>query len=158
MNDEQKTQPDAPQQPADALQESYLRLRADFENYRKAESQRVQAAVQFGNERMVEDVLNVLDTRDAILAHVPDAVRSEHAAWLTGVEQFFQQIDTMLGAWGAQRIPIAVGAMFDPMTMEAVHMIPVDGAAEPHTVQQEVRAGYLLHGKVIRPARVIVYQ
>lgn len=118
--------------------EQYLRLAADFENYKKRMNQEVASAVQFGNEKILLEIADVLDAIN----------RSG------GEYDMRKLLEQILQKHGMKRIDTA-GKQFDPNTMESVHM--VDGGPS-HQVKEEVRAGFTLHDRVIRPARVIIYQ
>jgi len=120
--------------------DKYLRLAADFDNYRKRMEQELVQAVRFGNERILLEVADVLDAIDRA----------------TGEYDMRILLTQILKKHDMTRIETA-GKEFDPNTMEAVQMVPaVDGPSHAHAVQSEVQAGYTLHGKVIRPAKVIV--
>jgi molecular chaperone GrpE len=106
---------------------------------------------KFGNARIVLDMLDVLDHLEQAIAHAPPDTPPE---WLAGLRQVGTQFAATMGKAGLKRIGTA-GKAFDPGTMEAVSMAE---GGESHRVKEEVRAGYTLHYRVIRPARVIIYQ
>lgn len=123
----------------DPSKEQYLRLAADFDNYRKRMESEIADTVRFGTQRIlleIADVLDVVDrsqTTDYDIRPLLDQILKKHD---------MKRIETM-------------GAAFDPMTMEAVSMTE---GGESQMVKEEVRAGYTMHGRVIRPARVIINQ
>lgn len=120
--------------------EKYLRAVADLENYKKRMETEITHAIQFGNERILLEIADVLDAID----------RSGHEY------DMGKLLEQILTKHGMTRIETR-GTQFDPNTMEAVQMVPsVDGTSAAHSVQSEVQAGYTLHGRVIRPAKVIV--
>lgn len=119
--------------------EQYLRLAADFENYRKRMEQEISQAIQFGKEKLLLEVADVLDAIER--------AKTEQYDMKTLLEQILKK-------QGVIRIETA-GKPFDPHIMEAVATV---GGGESHTVKEEVRAGYTMHERVIRPARVIIYQ
>jgi len=150
---------DTPQQPPDENppidtipKEQYFRLAADFENYRKAMDQQLIEISKFGVERVVLKMVDVIDLMDQAVAHATDAVKNE-SDWFGGLEKIDEQFHETMKQFGIQRIE-SVGKPFDPNTMEAISQIP-GGKAD--TVASEQRAGYTLHERVIRPARVIIY-
>lgn len=124
----------------DKPDEKYLRLAADFENYRKRIHGELKHAVASGNERILLEIADVLDAID----------RSKTGDYDMGV-----LLEQILKKHGLVRVE-TTGKPFDPNTMEAVSM--VEGRPEEsQRVQSEVRAGWLMHNRVIRPARVIIY-
>ncbi|HUO75586.1 MAG TPA: nucleotide exchange factor GrpE [Candidatus Paceibacterota bacterium] len=131
--------------------EKYLRLAADFDNYRKRMEGELGEVTKFGIRLVVTDMLDVLDHLEQAIAHAPPDTPAE---WLKGLKQVQRQFEAAIQKTGAKRID-SQGKKFDPNTMEAVHM--VEGGPS-HQVKEEVRAGFTLHDRVIRPARVIIYQ
>jgi molecular chaperone GrpE len=133
--------------------ETYLRLAADFDNAKKEHAQMLEAMTKFATMPMVQQFLEVLDTLEDAIAHAPEPVRGE-TSWYAGIEQMHKQLVETLGRVGAERIETE-NQSFDPATMEAVSSVP---GGEGNTVQAEQRAGWRMHGRVIRPARVVVFQ
>ena len=131
--------------------EKYLRLAADFDNYRKRMESELADMAKFGSRLVITDILDVLDRLEHAIAHIP---QDTHPEWLKGLQQVQRQFEAVIQKAGAKRI--ITDGVFDPTTMEAVQM--VEGPGESHKVQSEVRAGYTMHDRVIRPARVIVYK
>ena len=131
--------------------EQYLRLAADFDNYRKRMEAELGEVAKFGARLVILDMLDVLDHLEQAIAHAPPDTPSD---WFHGLQQVQQQFETSIQKTGAQRI-IVQDKTFDPATMEAVSM--TDGGPS-HQVKEEIRAGYTMHERVIRPARVIIYQ
>jgi molecular chaperone GrpE len=149
MNDEQK-------QPEMIEKEQYLRLAADFENYRKRmESERVEHA-KFAGQSVITEMLGLADMVEAAIAHAPDSVRA-NTAWFGGLEKVAKRFADDMKKFGLHRIE-TVGKPFDPALMESAQMKPPDSPGQEGTVAGEVQAGYTLHERVIRPAKVIVYQ
>ncbi len=118
--------------------EKYLRLAADFDNYRKRMDAELAQAVKFGNTTLLLEIADVLD-----------AIERSSAEYDMG-----KLLEQILKKHGMERIETA-GKEFDPTIMEAVSMV---GGGSSHHVKEEVRAGYRMHDRVIRPARVVVYQ
>lgn len=139
--------------------DTYLRMAADFDNAKKEHAKSLEQMAKLATVPVVSEVLGLLDTLDEALAQAPEAVRAADG-WFGGIERIRQQFLDVLGRVGAERIETK-GAAFDPATMEAVGTVPAspaDGSGgDSNTVQAEQRAGWRMHGRVIRPARVIVY-
>lgn len=128
------------------------RLQAEFDNYRKRvrrdqEDLRLRAA-----ETVVESLLPVVDN----LARALEAgARHEEGQLMAGLELVAGQLGGTLQGHGLEEIPVEPGALFDPTVHEAIMAQPSDDHAEG-TVLQVLERGYLLHGRLLRPAKVIV--
>jgi molecular chaperone GrpE len=133
------------------LVDTLRRVQADFENYRKRVLREQTALVERATERLVQDLLPVLDSFDGALGSLPtespeaDKVRD-------GVVGIRTQLVSVLEKAGLERID-ATGAAFDPNEHEAV--LQDDGDGDPH-VAEIMRTGYRLKGRVLRPAMVRV--
>lgn len=139
------------------LKNSLARRQADFENYRK----RVDRERSETYNRVVADVaeklLPVSDNLKRALeaeASVEAAESDEFRHFLSGVDLIWKQLTGVLDALGVKTIP-AVGEQFNPHIHEAVVTEATD-EYEPDTVMQEIRSGYRLGDKLIRPALVKV--
>jgi molecular chaperone GrpE len=129
----------------------HLRLAADFENYKKRIRQEQLDTMKYAAATVAERLLPVLDDADRALSHAPEAVDEN---WLKGVRLTFQKLEEVLGSVGVERIE-ALGAPFDPKQHEAV--ASEETAKHPEdTVVAELRAGYRMHDRVLRPALVKV--
>ena len=126
-------------------------MQADFENYRKRVLREQTALVDRASDRLVEELLPVLDSFDGAVASVSgDAPEMEKVR--SGVESIRAQLVSVLEKAGLERIE-ADGAVFDPNEHEAV--LQDDGDSEPR-VAETMRTGYRLKGRMIRPAMVRV--
>src|SRR5262245_21562781 len=129
----------------------YLRLAADFDNFKKRARQEQLDTMRYAAAAVAERLLPVLDDADRALSHAPDGVDE---GWLKGVRLTFQKLEEVLGSVGVERIE-ALGAPFDPKQHEAV--ASEETAKHPEdTVVAELRAGYKMHDRVLRPALVKV--
>lgn len=131
----------------DEYLEGWKRAKADFANYRKDEDARAGTLAKFANEMLLSELLHVLDSFDLGLATVAadDPARK-------GMELIQGQLEEVMRRHGVVRISVKPGDAFDPARDEAVGEIAA--GVPPGTIAEEVGAGYLLHGKMVRPARV----
>jgi molecular chaperone GrpE len=138
---------------ADAKEASnrYLRLAADFDNFKKRARQEQSETIQFANAGLIEKLLPVVDNFHRVLESAPPEVDD---AWLKGVSLTLQQLDELLTSQGVSPIE-SVGTLFDPSLHEAIGHEESDEHPED-TVVSEVRRGYRLNDKVVRPALVRV--
>ena len=138
---------DLPAQPPD---DSYLRLAADFDNYRKRTAREHAELTQRANERLLNELLPVLDDLERALEAVAE---HEEAKLEEGVRLVHRSLLGLVERHGLTEI--ATEGAFDPHVHEALLAQPGEGAEEG-SVLQVLQKGYRLGDKVIRPARVIV--
>lgn len=134
--------------------EKYLddlrRVAADFDNYRKRAQREMAENVEQASQRVIERLLPVLDSLDLALEHEADTPGEEKL--LAGVKSTRQQLLEALDKEGLEVIP-ALGELFDPTVHEAVL---VESSGDQLVVTQEMRRGYQLGSRVLRPAMVAV--
>ena len=130
--------------------EDLKRVAADFENYRKRTQREMAENIERASQRVVTGLLPVLDSLDLALDHEPD--RPSEEKLLGGVRTTRDQLLAVLTGEGLEVIP-SIAEVFDPTVHEAVSM---EGAGQALVVTGEMRRGYTLHGRVIRPAMVAV--
>lgn len=130
----------------------YLRLQADFENYKRRTRQEMQQLAQIASEELVRKLLPVLDNLERALGAALQEAPS--SALTQGVEMVVKQWQDILAKEGVAPIP-AAGQPFDPTRHEAVVQEPAEGLPD-NTVIEEMQKGYMFNGKVIRPSLVKV--
>src|SRR2546428_1116468 len=126
-------------------------LQADFENYRKRVEKEVGDVKRFSNERLLSDLLTVKDELDLAFAKIRET--KQNPVLLEGVGMFQKRVQNILSKEGVERIP-GSGSKFNPEDHEAALRVVSD--EEEGTVLEEVRTGYLLKGRVLRPSIVKV--
>ena len=136
----------------EALNDRHLRLQADFDNFRKRTLREKSEIYKRANEELMEELLPVLDHLELALSHVNTDGKSD--AFIEGVRLVGEQLLVALAKFGLAAVD-ASGNEFDPNLHEAVSHLPSDAVAENHVMEQ-TRRGYLLGGKLLRPAQVVV--
>ncbi len=132
-------------------QTQYVRLAADFENFRRRKAQELADRVRYASEDAARALLPALDTLRRAVEHAP---ADSDKAFLDGVRMTVRQFEEALSSLGVTPIE-AVGARFDPSFHEAI--AGVESAEVEHdTVVDELQRGYRLHDRVIRPSMVRV--
>ncbi|NLJ80342.1 MAG: nucleotide exchange factor GrpE [Firmicutes bacterium] len=131
-----------------------LRLKADFENFRRRSKGQMEDLVSGANENLLQDLLPVLDDFQRALSAQAEAC-SEEDPFYQGVQMVHQSLERVLRTYGLKSIK-AEGEPFDPNFHEAVSMTGEGG--DTLVVLKETQTGYLLNGKVIRHAKVLVGQ
>lgn len=134
------------------LRRRYMYLAAEFDNYRKRVAREKEGLVAFGNERLLRAILPVLDNLERAMAHEGETASAE--AILSGVRMTYEQMLAELRKFGLEQVQ-AAGRVFDPNLHEAIARVPWEGEPEG-TVLTEERKGYLLNGRLLRPAQVTV--
>lgn len=140
--------------PNEDWKERYIRLRADFENHKRhAEAEREKLS-GMGKAKILEDIFPLVEHMERAIRAARDA--GDGTGILEGLEMVYQELLNVLEKNGVERIA-TVGEPFDPEIHEAVAVSPhPDYPAD--TVVEEVRAGFVRGGKLLKPASVIVAQ
>jgi molecular chaperone GrpE len=129
------------------------RNRADFENYRKRVDSEKAMAKATGRIGAISQVLPLIDTIDRAISHLPSELKDN--AWANGVVAMSKNIDKILVDFGVEKINIVVGETeFNPEFHEAVSM--EDEGGEKEIVSEELQAGYMMAGDVLRHSIVRV--
>ena len=150
IKEEKKEEPDELskcQREREEYLDGWKRAKAELLNYKKDEAKRLEIVVKLANEGLVNDLLGVLDSFDLGLA----ALEKEGLAQ-KGMYLIRSQLEDILKSYGLERIVISRDQAFDPARQEAI--VEVESDKPTGTVIEEVGKGYLLNGRVIRPARV----
>lgn len=135
--------------------ERLLRERADFENFKKRAARERQDAIKYGNESLLQKLIPVLDNFEmALQAVTSDSSGSQNQSLQQGVSMIYTQLKSALQDAGLEQVD-ATGQPFDPTFHEAVSQQESNEVPEGHVLQQ-LRRGYKLKDRLIRPATVIV--
>ena len=127
----------------------HLRLAADFENFKKRARQDQVETIQHASAELISRLLPGLDDLHKALDHKPKGI---DPSWLKGVELSVRKLEEAFGAHGLEAIK-SVGAPFDPKLHEAVgHEESLEHPED--TVVAELRRGYRIRDRVVRPALV----
>jgi molecular chaperone GrpE len=133
--------------------ETYLRVAADLENIKKRHLRDREETRKFSNEALIKSLLAVIDNLEQALVHSEGD--SDTVACVTeGVQLTLKGLMDILTKEGLVRVT-SVGEPFDPNFHEAVSEME-DESVEPGTIIHELQSGYLLNGRLIRPAKVVV--
>jgi molecular chaperone GrpE len=125
-------------------------LTAEFDNFRKRAAREREAQAAFGNEQLLRAILPFLDN----LERAMDQSEASTEAVLAGVRMTHGLFLAELRKFGLEQV-VSVGEPFDPARHEAIGSVAWEGKPEG-TVLSEARKGYLLHGRLLRPAQVMV--
>ena len=131
-----------------------LRLHADMQNIRRRAEQDVEKAHKYGQEKLVSELLPVIDNLERALQAAEDRDSDLVSALRQGVELTLKSFVDCLRKFNVEALD-PVGEPFDPQFHQAIGMLE-SNTAEPDTVMTVMQKGYTLNGRVLRPAMVMV--
>ncbi len=143
----------SPEEKIAELNDKYLRLYADFENYRKRMTKERVELIKFASEEIFTQVIPVLDDFERAFKSMTDT--TDIKTIRQGEELIFNKFKNILTQNGLQEMK-SVGETFNPDLHDAVTNVPAPNKDMKGKVADEVEKGYLLNGKVIRHAKVVV--
>ena len=139
---------------ADETWDRYVRLNADFDNFRKRAARDREDGVRAAQERLLGKFLPVVDNFDMAMAAAGSAQNTTVESLKAGVQMIQGQLKAVLSESGVEEID-AIGKPFDPNLHEALSQMESADAPEG-TVLQQLRKGYKMRDRLLRPASVIV--
>ncbi|MCH8143766.1 MAG: nucleotide exchange factor GrpE [Gemmatimonadetes bacterium] len=137
----------------DELQDRYLRIAAEYENFRKRTARERVEMWQRAQAEVVSNILDALDDFERVLQLDSASASAEDV--IKGVELVERKLLRELESAGLERVG-RVGEAFDPKHHEAIGSLPAETEEEDHTVGAILQSGYKFGGALIRPARVQV--
>jgi molecular chaperone GrpE len=135
-----------------SLNDKYLRLAAEFDNYKRLAQRDQRDHIRFGNEQLLKELLPVVDNLERAIKAAK--TNSSPEGLVQGVDLTLKQLQGVLGKFGVQSIP-TMGQPFDPSGHQAVASVPSAQIPDQHVVE-EFQRGYRLHDRILRPAMVTV--
>jgi molecular chaperone GrpE len=148
-----KAELEATRAKADEYLAGLQRERAEFANYKRRTGEERQAMLGLASEDLIRKVLALADDFDLAIEARPPAVASD--PWVEGVVAIDRKLRALLESEGVSQIDASPGTPFDPREHEAIANIPGTGRPEGEIVN-EIRRGYRLRDRVVRPALVAV--
>lgn len=133
----------------------YLRAMAEMDNFRKRAARDKEDAIKYGNEKLIKDILPILDSLDRALSQASEmTARNNFEAFQQGLELIHSQILGCLERHGVVKVA-AKGEEFDPDRHQALMQVETP-EMESNRVVDEYESGYTLHGRLLRPSKVSV--
>jgi len=142
------------EQKAEEHRDGMLRVQAEMENLRKRSAREVENAHKYGLDRFVSELLPVKDSLELGVAAACDE-NADVAAMREGMALTLKMFGARMGKFGVEEISPSQGERFDPERHQAM-LVQDDKERESGTVLVVVQKGYLLNGRLVRPAMVIV--
>lgn len=146
----------------EGLRQKFLLAAADYENAKKRNAKDKEDFIKFSQERILREILPVLDNFDRAVGHATTAsakassyedVRQNLTTVISGVERVQKQLNDILKMHGLKRVETA-GQMFNPHFHEVVAHVPEEGKEDQ--IVDELEPGYMLHDRLLRAAKVRV--
>ncbi len=134
--------------------DKYIRLVAEFENFKKRTNQEMQTRFKFANQSLALNIITGLDNLERALIQAKDEENEQEKEFIRGIEMVQQQLFDALKQNNIERV-FPKGEQFDPNKHEAMGIIETEDV-EPDHIAEVFQAGYILHDRVIRPAMVQV--
>lgn len=141
------------QEKYDELNDSYLRLHAEYDNYRKRTLKEKMEIIKTGGEKVLTEMIPLIDDFERALETVQNA--EDKKAIVEGLELIYSKFISFINRHGVKEME-AIGEPFDADKFEAITTIPVEDKSQKDMVVDCVQKGYILHEKVIRFPKVIV--
>ena len=138
----------------ESFKEKYFYLAAEMENSRKRFEREKESLIKFGNEKVLSGLIEVIDNLDRTLTAIKDDQDEKVKNIHIGVDMVKKQMMDTLKANGLERVE-AMGKIFDPNFHEALAQQPAP-ESEDQEIIQVFQDGYLLNGRLLRAAKVIV--
>lgn len=135
-------------------QDLLLRTRAEIDNIRRRTEQDIEKAHKFALEKFAKDILNTIDNLERALATPVNTEDESIKALFNGVELTLKELLATVARFGVEPVGV-VGEVFNPDLHQAISMQPMEGF-ETNQITTVLQKGYLLNGRVIRPAMVMV--
>jgi molecular chaperone GrpE len=133
-----------------ALEDRNLRLMAETENMRQRFEKERGDALKFGAQRFAQDILSAADTLDMALQSIHENV--DPKTIVVGIEMVQKEIQNAFERNHIQKFS-SMGEVFDPQKHDAMLEVE-EGDAPANTIVKEIKSGYTMHGKLLRPAMV----
>jgi len=134
------------------FRDRYLRLCAEFENFKKRAQRDQIDHTKYATEKVLKDLLPVVDNLERAIAHA--RTRNADQAIIDGLDLTVRQFQDELAKSGVEPIA-ALGQPFDPALHQALAQVDSTDRA-PNTVVEEAQRGYRLHGRILRPSLVTI--
>ena len=153
LTDEETDEEKSLEEKYDELNNSYLRLHAEYDNYRKRTLKEKMEIIKSGGEKVLTEMIPLIDDFERALDTVQNA--DDKAAIIEGLELIYSKFVSFINQQGVKEIE-AIGEPFDADKFEAITTIPAQDDSQKNMVVDCIQKGYILNEKVIRFPKVIV--
>ncbi|MBU0636680.1 MAG: nucleotide exchange factor GrpE [Patescibacteria group bacterium] len=140
---------------SDDLEAKYKRALADYQNLLKQTAKEKIEFIEFANRQLLHEILPIYDNLKISIQHVDESAKKN--SWAIGIEYIIKQFSEVLKKLGIEEIKIK-DKKFDHNLMEAISSKETEDKNLDGQVVEQVKAGYLLNGRMIAAAKVIIYK
>ncbi len=133
--------------------DKFVRLSAEFENYKKRSAKDRADLLKYGNERLIRDILPIMDSMERALEQV--SISDDLDAFVEGLRLIYEKLYITLGKTGVEKIETA-DQDFDPNYHQAMLQVDTDDCDADNKIADVFETGYLLNGRLLRPAKVSI--
>ncbi len=133
--------------------DKFIRISAEFENYKKRSAKDRADFARYGNEQLIKDILPIMDSMEMALEHSSNS--GDFDAFVEGLKLIHEKFYITLGKNGVEKIETA-DKDFDPNFHEAVLQVDTDEYDADNKIAEVFETGYLLNGRLLRPAKVSI--
>ena len=138
--------------------DGWKRCQADFENYKKMQSDSQKDLLRYATSNIISQLIPVLDNFRMGTAHIPEDQKD--GGWVIGIMHIQKQLEGVLSENGVEEIPVKIGDNFDPALHEAIEdkeCLHCEGEKKyENKIKKIMMKGYKMGDRIIRPARVVV--
>ena len=152
MKEKNKKKTENIEQEYKEIKELLQRTQADFMNYRRRVEEDKSNFIKLASGEVISQIVPVLDNFELAAKHVPENLEDNN--WVLGIQAIEKQLEQVLLTNGLEKI-VTIKQQFDPNLHEAISETTDKQIKDNEIISEEV-AGYLLNGKLLRPAKVIV--
>lgn len=132
----------------------WKRAKADYINLQKETEKKQKELIEFANAGLILQILPIYNHLKLAYNHKPEVQDEELKKWIEGIGHIKKQVQDTLKNLGIEEIK-TIGEKFNPEFHEAVEKKKVEGKVKEEIIE-EVKPGYMMHGKILEPAKVIV--
>lgn len=145
-------------QKAEEYLDGWKRTQAEFENYKKMQSESQKDLVKYSTQNVILQIIPVLDNFHMATDHIPEDQKS--GGWVVGIMHIQKQLEQVLADNGVSQIEVKIGDTFDPALHEAIEDKQCSHCKGEKKYENKIKKiamqGYKIGDRVIRPARVVV--
>lgn len=135
----------------------WQRAKADFVNAKREEEKTVAQLAKFSSERVVRNIIPALDSFHSAFGNKTSWEKVD-LNWRMGVQYIYSQLLAAMEKSGVMLIEPKIGEPFDAKKHESVSVVPTESERENHAISEVISKGYSLHGKVLQPAKVKLFE
>ncbi len=140
---------------SEELEHKYKRALADYQNLVKQTAEEKASLVKYANEQLILEIIPIYDNLKTAIDFSDEAIQGN--GWAEGIKYVIKQFKEVLENNGVREIE-TIGQKFDHNRMEAAESKETNDKQKDDIVAKELKSGYEMNGKVISPARVVVYK